>query len=665
MTARTDADLTPDSIVRKVSDASGAKYSGDSMSTASSGAPPSLSSKPKPAFMPTNMGGASSLPSRTRTSVAQSSNADSDGWGADAPQVTRSQLEKVEPAYKPTKVNMAELTSRKQEPSRYTDTRSDESQNREDVVRGGYQPIGKVDIAAIRRQAQASGSTQDDRPAPVKGSYEPIGKVDIAAIRARAQPSAGVSELAPKPVSSSASGGDDEPKSLADRSAAFTSSERMTSLPKPKVANRFSGGASSFTGTKAPAPAGFGGSTIAKAAPVGVASRSFADEGGKTPAQIWAEKKARERGVSGASDTARPSMGSPVASQTSGGGEWKSGYSGKSWAPVNTTRTGQSVEPEAEAEAEEVEEEEPTTASGGIGALRDRFKNAAPMGQSSTSSRAAFEDDSAPSMDLASKPRTGGVGGIAMPGLPRRAPEPEQEDDDEIPAEESTRMPTPPAQPSRSPTPPTPDGMRSGSPIRVAMPVGRKQEKAIEPEEHELPPAMPTRSLAQAVPAAEVLEDEPEVEAEDPARGAAAAMAATSFGAAAAANAAPGAGVGGKSAIVQYDYEKAEENELELKEGETVTNIEMVDEDWWMGTNSQGESGLFPSNYVEIVEGHGASAATPAAPVALATTAPPAGPAGGASKAPTATAQYDYEAAEENELSFPEGATITNVVSLG
>jgi hypothetical protein len=36
----------------------------------------------------------------------------------------------------------------------------------------------------------------------------------------------------------------------------------------------------------------------------------------------------------------------------------------------------------------------------------------------------------------------------------------------------------------------------------------------------------------------------------------------------------------------------------------------------------------------------------------------------GAGSLPTATAEYDYEAAEENELSFPDGATITNIVSL-
>jgi hypothetical protein len=91
----------------------------------------------------------------------------------------------------------------------------------------------------------------------------------------------------------------------------------------------------------------------------------------------------------------------------------------------------------------------------------------------------------------------------------------------------------------------------------------------------------------------------------------------------------------------------------------------MVDEDWWMGTNSKGESGLFPSNYVELVEDEEVPA--PAAhvpepsppPTAPRPSAAPAAPSG-----PTATAIYDYEAAEDNELSFDEGATITGLVSI-
>jgi hypothetical protein len=115
--------------------------------------------------------------------------------------------------------------------------------------------------------------------------------------------------------------------------------------------------------------------------------------------------------------------------------------------------------------------------------------------------------------------------------------------------------------------------------------------------------------------------------------------------------------------LVQYDYEKAEDNELELTEGDYVTNIEMVDEDWWMGTNSKGESGLFPSNYVELVEEEevpapAARVPEPAAPP----TAPRPAAASAAPSGPTATAIYDYEAAEDNELSFDEGATITGLV---
>lgn len=260
-----------------------------------------------------------------------------------------------------------------------------------------------------------------------------------------------------------------------------------------------------------------------------------------------------------------------------------------------------------------------------------------------------------------------------MPGLPSRPKEPELDDD--VPAVQHQRVPSPPRVP-RSPSPEP-----SGSPARIAMPVARGREPELSPAD-EQPPAMPTRSLDQAAKQARDVSPEPQVEAKDPGRGASAGVAAATFGAAAVAGAAIGAAAGGaaashdagsgggKRAVIQYDYEKAEDNEVELREGEIVSDIDMVDEDWWMGTNTQGERGLFPANYVELIEGDddaGAAPPLPSHPSAAQepepepepAAAPPRAAAGGAG--PTATALYDYDAAEDNELSFPEGATITGL----
>jgi hypothetical protein len=123
---------------------------------------------------------------------------------------------------------------------------------------------------------------------------------------------------------------------------------------------------------------------------------------------------------------------------------------------------------------------------------------------------------------------------------------------------------------------------------------------------------------------------------------------------------------GGIQAKVQYDYEKSEDNEIDLREGEYVTDIEMVDKDWWLGVNERGERGLFPGNYVEMeehVDTAGHEAALEPEPEPEPEVAAAAAPAVG-SQGPTATALYDYEAAEDNEISFPEGAKIENVVSV-
>lgn len=634
ITARSEGDVEPVDIIRKVSDASGAKYTaGGSAPMPNPAAAPPVAKKP--VFTPTTSSTGSSFNPIVAARNRKNDNVDEDGWGADAPPVTRSQLEKVESAYKPTKVNLAELT--KNNGSSQQDNASG------GPVRGAYQPVGKVDIAAIRAAAK---NQEDLRPTPVKGSYEPVGKVDIAAIRSRAQKPAEPAEEeeeAPRP-------------SLSERSAAFAQpaqAERITSLPKPKVAKKF-GGASTFTGTKAPTPGGigFGGPAVPAAAPVGAASRTFADQGGKTPAQLWAEKKARERGESGSGANLPQPDASPVTAQKSGS-EWKSGYAGKSWAPVTTgaykrgiagQKTGDTVGSN--------EPEQPASPSGGIAALRDRFKEAPPMGGAAPAiPRAATgsSDRAPPPPPEASRPSEG----FALPGLPSRPAAENQEQQEEEEEEQE----------------------RESSPIRVAVPVPRAPQPELEPPQQQLPP--------RPIPVPEELPQEEEMpeeqETHDMARGAATAVAEEAFGEEQVQES-QATTTGGKRAVIEYDYEKAEDNEIELKEGDFVTNIEMVDDDWWMGTNSKGEVGLFPSNYVTLVEDDGAAshAAPPPPPPAAAEPEPEpeAAAAGGA----TATALFDYEAAEDNgklesitsilgrrllilfaELSFAEGETITHL----
>jgi hypothetical protein len=64
---------------------------------------------------------------------------------------------------------------------------------------------------------------------------------------------------------------------------------------------------------------------------------------------------------------------------------------------------------------------------------------------------------------------------------------------------------------------------------------------------------------------------------------------------------APRATVSGLRAKVLYSYRAEEQEEICLIQDEIITNIiKLVEDGWWEGTNSDGERGLFPSNYVQI-----------------------------------------------------------------
>ena len=85
---------------------------------------------------------------------------------------------------------------------------------------------------------------------------------------------------------------------------------------------------------------------------------------------------------------------------------------------------------------------------------------------------------------------------------------------------------------------------------------------------------------------------------------------------------------------------------------------------WWSGRDSNGNMGLFPSNYVELQETEeGDHPAVHAIHHEDPETEPEPEPIheSTAEEGEIAIAEYDYEAQEENELSFPEGATITNI----
>ena len=57
-----------------------------------------------------------------------------------------------------------------------------------------------------------------------------------------------------------------------------------------------------------------------------------------------------------------------------------------------------------------------------------------------------------------------------------------------------------------------------------------------------------------------------------------------------------------KNAIVLFDYEPSEHDELRLVKGEEikVIQVDTENEGWSLGKNKDGVKGIYPSNYVSI-----------------------------------------------------------------
>ena len=45
------------------------------------------------------------------------------------------------------------------------------------------------------------------------------------------------------------------------------------------------------------------------------------------------------------------------------------------------------------------------------------------------------------------------------------------------------------------------------------------------------------------------------------------------------------------------------DEEISFDPGEIITEIEPIDEGWWKGRGPDGGYGMFPANYVELIEG--------------------------------------------------------------
>ncbi|KAA8905703.1 hypothetical protein TRICI_005255 [Trichomonascus ciferrii] len=604
ITARSSDDLSESIILQKVHDASGSKYS----SPAGSGTVP-LRPKTKPAF-------------------AASSSIPDDEWG-DGGASIQTDFQKVPSSYKPTKVEVG----------------ASKAGTRPEPVKSSHEPVGKVDIAALRASGKDS-KFADSRPAPVQSSYQPVGKVDIAAIRAQAkanpnykstfesqpiksaEPSpvpAPVPAAAPAPTPSSndddddddegpklsvkdrmkAFGGaapsanyysppppssenkdeDDTPKSFAERKNAFANnaaasqptatatvsldSGRLTSLPKPKVANTVSGRYGAAAAGRGTAPA-LPSDPLTSGTKAAAGFKDFASEGGKTPAQLWAEKH-------GKAAPAPSAVPEPVNRQPSP-------------EPVNR-------EPSPEPEIEKPD----------MSSLRDKFSHAS-------------VEDSTPH---------------APPAPPARE-ESASSSFSDITSRFAQQNSTPPPLPSANrPVPPAPEPEPEQQPVpepethfEIANPVPRQSE----PEPAPAPAAEP---VPEPEPVPQV---QPQAEEEPPVAGE------------------------GSSATALYDYEKDEDNEIQLVEGELVTEIDFVDTEWWAGKNQKGEYGLFPAAYVELKGDNApvtaAADQAPPSPEPQQAAAPVPAP---TASGPSAVAEYDYEAAEEGELTFPEGAIITDI----
>ncbi|OBS82550.1 hypothetical protein A6R68_23459 [Neotoma lepida] len=65
-----------------------------------------------------------------------------------------------------------------------------------------------------------------------------------------------------------------------------------------------------------------------------------------------------------------------------------------------------------------------------------------------------------------------------------------------------------------------------------------------------------------------------------------------------------GQGISGQGLCARalYDYQAADDTEISFDPENLITGIEVIDEGWWRGYGPDGHFGMFPANYVELIE---------------------------------------------------------------
>ncbi|XP_045190273.2 drebrin-like protein B isoform X2 [Mercenaria mercenaria] len=58
----------------------------------------------------------------------------------------------------------------------------------------------------------------------------------------------------------------------------------------------------------------------------------------------------------------------------------------------------------------------------------------------------------------------------------------------------------------------------------------------------------------------------------------------------------------GICATALYDYQASDDTEITFDPDDIITQIEQIDEGWWIGNAPDGRRGMFPANFVEVIE---------------------------------------------------------------